>query len=85
MPHKGKPSEFFKLQRDDEGKAMIKNEQMYFIYDYYMTYADPEDSEMLLDWLYKYAKDLEDYEAEKKAMYAARKKAKKKAESGLIE
>jgi hypothetical protein len=82
MPHKGKPSEFFKLQRDHEGKAMIKPEQMDFIYLYYITYADPEDSEKLLDRLYECAKAFEDFN---KPMDAADEKAKKKRDAVLIE
>jgi len=38
---------------------VLNKEQWDFILLHYMTYADPEDALMIVDWLYNFALDLE--------------------------
>jgi hypothetical protein len=55
LPHKGKPASFFQVKRDSVGNFFPTIDQLDFILLYYMAYADPEDMEMLLEWLYNHA------------------------------
>lgn len=41
-----------------------------------MTYADPDDMVMLLDWMFDYATAFEFAAAEEKKLYSKQKKAK---------
>ncbi len=54
LPHKGKPSEFFLIKRDEGGNAIINDEQKSFVWLHYVTYSDPEEMVTILDWLYEY-------------------------------
>lgn len=84
QPHKGKPSEFFIIERDASDNAQVKPEQMDFIFLHYMTYADPEDTVMIFEWLHEYAKQCEFLAAEEKKNYGKPKKGKK-IDEDLIE
>jgi hypothetical protein len=42
-----------------------------------MKYSDPDDTVMLLDWMFRYAKDYEYEQAEEKKLYDKKNKAKK--------
>lgn len=55
--------------------AELNKEQWDFIYLNYMTYADPDDAVMIMDWLCNFAADLEYNENLVKEAY---KKAKNK-------
>lgn len=70
LPHKGKPANFFDLERDSAGNPQPTKTQSDFIFLHYMTYADPEDMAMLLDWLYEYATSYERALAEEKLAYS---------------
>ncbi len=52
LPHKGKPSEFFWIKRDEGGYAIINDEQKIFVWLHYVNFSDPEDMVTILDWLY---------------------------------
>ena len=41
MPHKGKPSEFFKINRDAEGHTNLNDQQKAFVCLHYKAYTEP--------------------------------------------
>ncbi len=41
MPHKGKPSEFFKINRDAEGHTNLNDQQKAFVCLHYNRYTEP--------------------------------------------
>ena len=53
MPTKGYPSKFFKFESFDEsGNVVLNSEQKKFVYLHYVSYADPEDMLMIINWLH---------------------------------
>ncbi len=85
MPHKGKPSEFFRIKRDAEGLAIPNDEQKKFVYLQYVFHSDPEDMVTILNWLYDVAVNYEEEEAEVKKAYGKPKKVKKTIDEDLIQ
>ena len=63
MPHKGKPSEFFKINRDAEGHTNLNDQQKAFVRLHYIDHTDPENMVTILEWLYDGAVLYEDLEA----------------------
>ena len=85
LPHKGKPSEFFWINRDAEDNPILTIEQKTFVWLHYPLYPDPENMVELLYWLYDVAVYFEEEEAEKKA-YGKPKKVKKNiVDEGVIQ
>ena len=51
LPHKGKPSKFFVIERDAEDYALLNQEQKEFVWLHYILYSDPEDMVLILEWV----------------------------------
>lgn len=58
---------------------------MHFVYLNYISYSDPNDMLMVIEWLYEYAKSVEEWAAEEKKAYGNPKKKSKKIDEDLIE
>ena len=56
---KGKPSSFFIIEYDGEGNPQLNTDQKNFIFLHYISYSDPSDMLMIIDWLHGNALELE--------------------------
>jgi hypothetical protein len=52
LPHKGKPADFFLVERDSAGNPQLTKEQQEFVFLHYLLHSDPEDMVTLFDRLY---------------------------------
>ena len=69
LPANGHPSNFFKMEVDDQGKAFLNSEQTKFVQLNYINYTEPpEDMVTIIKQLFEQAVELEGWQKKEKAM-----------------